>query len=64
MSRMSQRCTDHYCNCLRCLKSRLTPEQRAANERVQAIHSQTREVSDPILNKQTFRMIYPDLWKG
>jgi hypothetical protein len=38
----------------------MTPEQRAAIERVRAIHSQTREVSDPILNKQTFRMIYPE----
>ena len=38
----------------------MTAEQRAAVERVRAIHSQTREVSDPILNKQTFRMIYPE----
>jgi len=57
---MLTRCTDHYCNCERCLKSRLTPEQRAAIERVRAIHNQTRVVSDPILNKQTFRMIYPE----
>ena len=57
---MLTRCTDHWCNCLRCLRGRLTPEQRAAIERVRAIHSQTREISDPILNKQAFRMVYPE----